>query len=72
MKKLSNLFAILAVLLTNVACAAVAYAYCDALWAVRMGNTGAPASVALLYIIPYAIAVAALALTAALLKKKGK
>ena len=36
MKTISNLFLILAVLLSDVMCAVVAYNYCDMMWASNM------------------------------------
>ena len=46
MKKLSYLFGALAVLLSQVMCAVVAYGYCDMLWGIRYACYSAPASVA--------------------------
>lgn len=52
-QSLAYLFAALAVLLSNVMCAAVAYGYCDMQWGIRYGGCSAPASVAFLLCIPY-------------------
>lgn len=49
-KRLSCLFGVLAVLLSHVMCAAVAYNYCSLQWSI--GNS-APPSVAFLLCIPY-------------------
>ena len=51
MKALSRTFAVLAILLSDVMCAAVAFNYCDA-------SYSAPASTAFLLVIPYAAAIA--------------
>ena len=45
MKKLSYLFGALAVLLSQVMCAVVAYGYCDMLWGIQYACYSAPASV---------------------------
>lgn len=52
-QSLSYLFAALAVLLSNVMCAAVAYSYCNMQWGIRYSGYSAPASVAFLLCIPY-------------------
>lgn len=49
-KSLSYIFHILAILLSDVMCAAVAYSYCDMQ---RHVSNSAPASVAFLLCIPY-------------------
>lgn len=53
-KYLSYVFICLAVLMSDVMCAAVAYSYCDMQWGIRYGGYSAPASVAFLLAIPYA------------------
>lgn len=60
-KYLSYVFTVLAVLLSNVMCATVAYCYCEMQWGIRYGGYSAPASVAFLYVIPYGIGIAACA-----------
>ena len=47
MKALSCTFAALAILLSDVMCAAVAFSYCDMLWGIRYASYSAPASTAL-------------------------
>ena len=44
MKALSRTFAVLAILLSDVMCAAVAFSYCDMLWGIRYASYSAPAS----------------------------
>ena len=56
MKALSCTFAALAILLSDVMCAVVAFNYCDMLWGIRYASYSAPASTAFLLIIPYAVA----------------
>lgn len=52
-KRLSYIFHILAILLSDVMCAAVAYSYCDMQWGSRYACYSAPASVAFLLCVPY-------------------
>lgn len=58
MKALSCTFAALAILLSDVMCAVVAFNYCDMLWGIRYASYSAPASTAFLLVIPYAAAIA--------------
>lgn len=58
MKALSCTFAVLAILLSDVMCAVVAFNYCDMLWGIRYASYSAPASTAFLLVIPYAAAIA--------------
>ena len=44
MKALSVVFRILAVILSDVMCAVVAYRYCDMVWGIRCAGYSAPAS----------------------------
>ena len=55
MKKISRLFIVLAVLLSDIMCAVVAYNYCALQWGGRYAAYSAPASTAFLYFIPYGI-----------------
>ena len=56
MKALSCTFAVLAILLSDVMCAVVAFNYCDMLWGIRYASYSAPANTAFLLVIPYAAA----------------
>lgn len=56
-KRLSCVFHILAVLLSDIMCAAVAYSYCNMRWGVQYASYGAPASVAFLLCIPYGLGI---------------
>ena len=57
MKKLSFLLMVAAVLLSDVMCAVVAYAYRDMLCGIAHSCYSAPASVAFLYAIPFGIGI---------------
>ena len=72
MRKLSLCFAILAILLSNVMCAVVAYNYCELLWCGKYGGCSAPASTAFVYAIPFGIGIAVCALLAVAFHKKSK
>ncbi len=71
MKKLSIVFGILAIILSDIMCAVVAYNYCNLNWLGKYGQTSAPASVAFVYIIPYIIGIAVcIVLSVVFLKKR--
>ena len=70
MKTLSAIFGILAVILSYVMCAVVAYSCCDMVWGIRYAGYSAPAWTAFLLAIPYGIGIAVCILLAVLLKKK--
>lgn len=52
-KVLSRIFTVLAILLSDIMCAAVAYNYCNLQWNIRCAGFSAPASVAFLLMLPY-------------------
>ena len=70
MKRISNIFVALAVILSDVMCAVVAYNYCALQWGAKYAGYSAPASVAFLYVIPYGIGIVVCVAVAILLKKK--
>lgn len=70
MKTLSTVFWILAVLLSDVMCAVVAYNYCDMVWGIKYAGYSAPASTAFLTAIPFAIAIAVCIVLALFFRKK--
>jgi hypothetical protein len=70
MKKLSNVFGLLAVLLSNVMCAVVAYNYCDIKWGIRYAAYSAPTYVAFLCAIPYLIGIIVCVFIAVVLGRK--
>ena len=65
-------FGVLAVLLSDVMCAQVAYSYANLWWSGRVAGGSAPPSVALLLIIPYAAAIALCALVSYVFYRRGK
>ena len=58
MKKLSYLFAAIAVVLSDIMCIVVAYNYHSMLCAIEHAGFSAPADIAFLYAIPFVIAIA--------------
>ena len=69
-RKLSTVFLLLAVLLSDVMCAVVAYLYCDMQWGIQYRCYSAPAWVAFLWAIPYGVGIAVCLLLAAVLRKR--
>ena len=57
MKKMSYLFIALAILLSDIMFAVVAYHYCALQWGGQYAGYSAPAGTAFLYFIPYGIGV---------------
>ncbi len=57
MKKLSVAFCALSILLANAMFLVLGYAYCNIYWQGKIGNTSAPASVAILYAIPFLLGI---------------
>ena len=72
MKKLSKVFALLAILLTNIMCVVVTNVCTSSYYADMYGLTSAPWEVGLLFIIPFAIAIIACSIVAYIAKKKVK
>ncbi len=70
MKKLSYAFALLAVLLTNAMCVVVTYVCTNGYHAEKHHFTSAPWEVGFLFIIPFAVAIAAFAVLSYIAKKK--
>lgn len=70
MKILSNLFLVLAVLLSDVMCAVVAYNYCNMVWGIKYACFSAPASTAFLVAIPFIIAIVVCVVIALYFKKR--
>ena len=70
MKKLSVCFWILAVILSDIMCAVVAWNYCDMLWGIKYAGYSAPASTAFLSAIPFATGIAICVVLAIVFKKK--
>ena len=72
MRKLSYLFAILAILFSHVACAVVAFNYRDMLCGIEHAGYSAPASIALLYAIPFAAGIILCVALAIIFYKRSK
>ena len=70
MKKISNVFIILAIILSDVMCAVVAYNFCTMQWGIKYEGWSAPASVAFLYAIPYGIGIIVCIIIAMVFRKK--
>ena len=72
MKKISNIFIVLVVILCSVMCAVIGYNYASMQWGIQYAGYSAPASVAFLYAIPYGIGIVVCVIVAVVLRKKGK
>ena len=70
MKKVYNIFIILAILLSDVMCAVVAYNFCKMQWGIRYAGLSAPAWVAFLYGIPFVIGIVTCVIVAVEVKKR--
>lgn len=70
MKKLSTLFALLAVLLSDVMCAAVAYSYCALQWGARYEGWSTGTDTAFLLAVPYCAGIALCAALAIILRRR--
>ena len=70
MKKLSIIFGLLAVLLSDIMCAVVAYNYRDMLCGIEHAGYSAPASTAFLYAIPFVVGIIVCAILAIRFRKK--
>ena len=58
MKQLSFFFWILAVILSDIMCAVVAWNYCSMLWGIKYAGYSASASAAFMLAIPFAVGIA--------------
>lgn len=72
MKKLSIIFGLLAVLLSDIMCAVVAYNYRDMLCGIEHAGYSAPSGTAFLLVIPYAIGISICIVLAIVFKKKAR
>ncbi len=70
MKLWSVVFAALAVLLSDVMCAVVAFFYCDNLWGIAVCGNSAPAEVAFFLAIPFLVGIAVCVLLSVVCWKK--
>lgn len=71
MKILSKVFWTLAVLLSDIMCAVVAYNYCNLYWSGKYMGGSAPADVAFFLAIPFIIGIIVCIILAVLFRKKG-
>ena len=70
MKKVSVFLIIMAIVLSDVMCAVVAYNYCALLWGGKYAGYSAPASTAFIYAIPFIIGIIICLALALLFRKK--
>jgi hypothetical protein len=70
MKKLSNLFTALAIVLSDIMCFVVAYNYRDMLCGIEHAGYSAPASTAFLYAIPFVVGIVVCAILSIRFRKK--
>jgi len=72
MKKLSVVFGLFAIILSNVMCAVVAFNYRDMLCGIQHSCYSAPAWVAFLSAIPYVVAIAVCVILSVVFKKRSR
>ncbi len=72
MKKLSVLFAVLAILLCDVMCTVTAYAWCEMEWSARYLGASAPPEVSLINAIPYLLGIILCVILAFVFARKAK
>ena len=72
MKKLSRICLIVAILLSNVMCATASYSYRDMLCGIEHEGFSAPAELAFLSVLPYAILIVVCLILAVVFHKKSK
>jgi len=70
MKKLSICFWALAIILSDIMCAVIAWNYCDMCWGIKYAGYSAPASTAFLLVIPFVAGIAVCIVLAIVFRKK--
>jgi len=55
--KLTKIAYVVAVIISNIMCATVAYKYCELTYQIKYEGASAPANVAFIWIIPFAICI---------------
>ena len=70
MKKISNIFIALAIILSDVMCAVVGYNYAAMQWGIKYACYSAPASIAFLSAIPFVVGIVVCAILAISFRKK--
>ncbi len=72
MKTISRLFLLIAVILSHIMCAVVAYNYCNMEWEIKVGGTSAPVEIVYLYAIPFLIGIVLCLIGVFYFKKKSR
>lgn len=72
MKTISRLFLLIAVILSHIMCAVVAYNYCNMEWEIKVGGTSAPVEIAYLYVILFLIGIVLCLIGVFYFKKKSR
>lgn len=72
MKTISRLYLLIAVILSHIMCAVVAYNYCNMEWYIKVGGTSAPVEIAYLYSIPFLIGIVLCLIGVFYFKKKSR
>lgn len=72
MKKLSILFLVLAIILSDVMCAVVSGTYVDIVWGIKYAGYSAPVDVAFIIGIPYLVGVILLLILSYVFYRKSK
>lgn len=72
MKTISQLFLLIAVILSHIMCAVVAYNYSNMEWEIKVGRTSAPIEIAYLYAVPFVIGIVLCIIGAFYFKKKSR
>ena len=70
MKKISIIFGVLAIVLSDIMCAVVAYNYRDMICGIEHLGYSAPAGTAFLLVVPYAIGIVICIVLAIIFRKK--
>lgn len=70
MKKISNIFIVLAVVLSDVMCAVVGYNYATMQWGIKYAGYSAPANIAFLYATPFVVGIVVCVILAIRFRKK--
>ena len=72
MKLLYRFCLLIAIILSHIMCAVVAYNYCNMEWQIKVGGTSAPANIVYLYAIPFVIGIVLCLIGAFYFKKKSR
>ena len=70
MKLLYRFCLLIALILSHIMCAVVAYNYCDMMWGIKYAGYSAPVEMAYLYAIPFVIGIVLCLIGAFYFKKK--